>query len=141
MSAAATKTDKAPEKRNLTPLERLAWLADVPLFIDEERVTRFYDAAVRPEYERGKVTREIAEDSVKKVKAVLGIEGGVKAKLPAFLNFFVGAVEGEVKAKAGGEGAIEAGNSTGLKTELIAVNSPERKLEELGAFDPTGLLT
>jgi hypothetical protein len=123
-----------PEKRNLTALDRLSWLADVPLFIDEERVNRFFDAAVRPEFERGKVIREIGADSVTKVKAALGLEAGLKAKIPAFLSFFMGDVEGSAKINATGEGAKETSDKSALKTELATINSSERKLEELAVY-------
>jgi hypothetical protein len=132
--AAPNKQNPKLEKRDLKALERLTWLADVPHFIDEDRVRRFFDAVVRPEYEQGKTTREVGADSVKKVKAALGIDVGFKAKIPAFLSFFLGDVEGNAKGSAGAEGALETANKTAVKVEFSEINSAERKLEELAVY-------
>jgi hypothetical protein len=126
----------APEQeiRDVSRLERLAWLADVPHFIDEERVNRFFDAVVRPEYEQGKVVREVGEDTVRKIKGGLGIEGSIKAKVPAFLSFLLGDVEASAKASVSGEAARETAQKSALKTELLSINSAERKLEDLALY-------
>src|ERR1700676_4618281 len=78
-------------------LERLWWLADAPLFIDEQLVASFYDAVVRPEFElQGKTIGAINE---KTHSLLIGGGGEVTLGLPSFLSFLGGEAKAKVDAK------------------------------------------
>lgn len=49
------KKPKTAAARGELPRE-LLWLLDAPLFIDEKQVEAFYDAVLRPDYERTSLT-------------------------------------------------------------------------------------
>lgn len=51
----------------------LRWLADAPMFIDEDQVHRFYDAVVRPESKEGKTRLQLNEESLLNLSGKLGL--------------------------------------------------------------------
>jgi hypothetical protein len=107
-------------------LERLWWLADAPLFIDDQLVAGFYDAVVRPEFElQGKTIGEINE----KANSLL-VGGGGKAELglPSFLSFGP-----NVKVDAKLEHSRERSTQATKAYEWKAVKTAGRGLEELVA--------
>jgi hypothetical protein len=108
-------------------LTRLWWLADSPLFIDDQLVAGFYDAVVRPEFElQGKTIGEINE----KTKTLL-IGGGGEAELglPSFLSF----LGPKVKMKGKVEHTGQRSNQASERYDWRSVKTPGRNLEELVA--------
>jgi anti-sigma regulatory factor (Ser/Thr protein kinase) len=69
-NAAAPKTE--PDISKLP--EKLLWLWDAPMFIDEVQVGRFYDAVVRPDSTEGKTTITLSQQDTQKIAAKLGLE-------------------------------------------------------------------
>src|SRR5258706_10685444 len=63
--------------KNLSLPNQLVWLADAPLFIDEDQVARFYDAVVHPESTQGVTTLEVTREKADKIGAKLGVEASV----------------------------------------------------------------
>lgn len=51
----------------------LHWLADAPLFIDADQVSRFHDAVVRPERREAATTLEITQKVATKLSGELGL--------------------------------------------------------------------
>lgn len=106
-------------------LRRLWWLADSPLFIDDQLVAGFYDAVVRPEFElQGKTIGEINE----KTHSLL-IAGGAEAELglPSFLSFLGPRVTVDGKL----ERTTERSKQSSDEYEWRAVKTAGRSLEEL----------
>jgi hypothetical protein len=108
-------------------LKRLWWLADSPLFIDEQLVTGFYDAVVRPEFElQGKTIGEISERTR---SLLLGGTAEASLGLPSFLSVL------GPKAKVTGKlerNAIQSKKGS-EEFEWKTVSTPGRKLEDLVA--------
>jgi hypothetical protein len=69
-------------EQRLARLEKLSWLADVPLFIDETQVARFHDAVVRPDYQLTKVVENASEEKRKELEVSLAIDAKAKFSLP-----------------------------------------------------------
>jgi len=108
-------------------LQRLWWLGDAPLFIDEQLVASFYDAVVRPEFElHGKTIGRISEQTNS-----LLLRGGVGAELglPRFLSF----LKADAKVKAEAEASHERSAEEREDREWRRVHTAGRKLEELVA--------
>ena len=107
----------------------LEWLADAPLFADDEQITALYDAVVRPETETGKITislEKLRGESGKlhgKIQGEIGISSWIKKLLP-FLDAKVG-------GEAGGEASKEESEKRGQTIELRPVTSPYRQLIQL----------
>lgn len=111
------------------PLKRLWWLADAPLFLDEELVASFYDAIVRPEFElHGKTVGTINEATT-----TLLVGGSAEAELglPSFLTTILP----DAKVKGGGqiERTKADGSQTSSEYDWKIVQTAGRKLEELVA--------
>jgi hypothetical protein len=105
-------------------LERLWWLSDAPLFIDEKLVASFYDAVVRPEYElHGKTVGQISESTH---SLLVGAGGEGELGLPGFLSFL-----GKAKVKAETEYTGEKKKEKSDEVEYEAVHTAGRRLEEL----------
>jgi hypothetical protein len=108
-------------------LERLWWLADSPLFIDDQLVAGFYDAVVRPEFElQGKTIGEISE---KTRSLLIGGAGEAGLGLPSFLSFLGPNVNVEGRL----EHTRERSNQASKEYEWKAVKTAGRSLEELVA--------
>lgn len=108
-------------------LQRLWWLADAPLFIDEPLVNSFYDAVVRPEFElHGKTVGKISESTH---SLLIGGGGEGELGLPSFLSVFGLEGKGKLKAKADYTGERKKESSDDLEYE--AVHTAGRRLEEL----------
>lgn len=108
-------------------LERLWWLADAPLFIDEPLVNSFYDAVVRPEYElHGKTVGKISESTH---SLLVGGSGEGELGLPSFLSFL--GLEGKAKVEAKSEYTGEKRKEQSNELEYEAVHTVGRRLEEL----------
>lgn len=115
----------------LVALQRLWFLADTPLFVDNVLVSRLYDAVFRPEVELAArseaTTREVAAKVAGGAKASAEIE--VK---PPFLSLFgldVAKAKAGFDASVSGEGATRRA-STGTNS-YTAVKSAERYLEKV----------
>lgn len=102
------------------------WLADAPLFIDADRVERFYDAVVRPHALLGDSTVEFEELTVAKVMGELlaGVEGGT----PELVKFLAD-IKGRVEAKVGRE--KEKGESKRRTQVFHSIHTPQRQLLSL----------
>jgi len=118
---ADAKTSELPDK--------LVWLWDAPLFIDELQVGRFYDAVARPESKQGKTTITISKQDARKIAGKLGIEAGISVgALGELLTKFV-----KPEIKASGEGAVnsESQSAETRTIELHEISTPERQIVQL----------
>ncbi len=122
------------QTKRLERLEKLSWLADVPLFIDETQVARFHDAVVRPEYQLTKILENVSEEKLSELQGSLGVDTKGKFSLPAYLQLLGLKADAEVGAKAGGELKRSSGSKQSEARELATIVSPERQLEDLTAY-------
>ena len=115
----------------------LAWLADAPMFIDEDQVRAFYDAVVRPEGQHGKVTLSLERYRESKSELTGAVEGEVAiSKLLTTLLPFL-----DVKAKASAEGKLGFLRSKKevQSIELYPIDTPQRQLVQLTLHYATNL--
>jgi len=109
--------------------DQLAWLADAPLFIDGPQIEAFYDAVVRPEYEKKSITLSMSETDT----VTTAIEGGVEVEMSA--SKWVRTVFPflDANVKAGGKASREHGNAThkAETIELQPISNPHRQLVQL----------
>lgn len=93
--------------------EQLLWLLDAPLFIDESQVNAFYDAVLRPDYERASITlsNSITKDTT------IGGTATVGANIPWL-------------GKAEVEGSVDhsSGRESGRNSSYTAVSNAYRHL-------------
>lgn len=109
------------------PLKRLWWLADAPLFLDEELVTSFYDAIVRPQFElQGKVVGEISEATR---TLLTGGTGELELGLPSFLTTVLPEAKGRITGQI--ERTRQDRSEASEQYDLKPVRTAGRKLEEL----------
>ena len=114
-------------QHRLEALNHLWWLADAPLFIDDELVRRFFDAIVRPEYERGP---ETFRSSKRRYNAIKGqLEGKAKGtlKLPEWLE----PINVSAQLSAGVRADNRREDEQERSIQLIPIWTAERQLEEL----------
>ena len=105
--------------------QRLLWLLDAPLFVDERLVARLFDAVVRPAYEVQ--SRQIGHVSEDARKRLFGAEltGGYDLGL----SYLIGKLKLEGKGKAEHESSkIETSSSS--QTE-VPIDTAGRRLEEI----------
>lgn len=108
-------------------VDRLGWLLDAPLFIDEALVTRLFDAVVRPEYEvQSRVVGELNEEAHSRLTG-----GEVEGKYSIGLPFLTGKIDASAKLKHERERSAKTGHSTDVTEHRV--NTPGRRLEELAA--------
>ncbi len=107
----------------------LGWLADAPMFIDADQVSRFYDAVVAPESTPGPTTIEFSKESAKGIEGALKLQAGispgqiVKLLKPLF----------SIDVRGSGEGRGKASRKHG-ESRAITVNpisTPQRQLVQL----------
>lgn len=115
------------QERRLQRLERLFWLADAPLFIDERLVERFFDAVVRPKYEHVLSVEELEQETEDKLIGALGLEGKAGLKLPEWLK----PIKLETAAKGEITGEKTEFERTASTSQLKPIWNAERQLEEL----------
>lgn len=108
----------------------LRWLADAPLFIDEDQVHRFYDAVVRPESEQGTTHLELTEEKLLDLSGKLGL--GAEAKAPEVFGSLTHLFP-SLKFAAEGKAVAKYSNETteSLTLELHPIQSAERQLVQL----------
>lgn len=116
----------------LVALERLWFLADTPLFVDNVLVSRLYDAVFRPEVELASHSDAITHELAAKVAGGAKTSVEIQAKVPPLLSLFGIDV---ANAKAGLEGSL-SGEGTGRRAStgtanFVAVKSTERYLEKV----------
>ena len=108
----------------------IAWLADAPLFIDADHISRFYDAIVSPETETGETVIEITEDKINALKGKLALEASVTVGdlIGKFTNLLPG-----LDIKAAGEENIErqTNNTEKNRVTLHPIKTPQRQLVQL----------
>ncbi len=110
----------------------LLWLADAPLFIDADQVSRFYDAIARPQTKDGAATVEITDETVKELKGKLELEASVTTeKFAALLAPLLAFVKPSVKATGNVEGTKTSTAGNAVSFELVPVNTPQSQLEAL----------
>lgn len=114
-------------QHRLEALDRLWWLTDAPLFIDDELVRRFFDAIVRPEYERGPETFRSSEKRYKEIKGQLEGKAQGDLKLPEWLKPIDVSAQLSTKLRADKRREDEQERSI----QLIPIWTAERQLEEL----------
>ncbi len=104
--------------------ERLSWLLDAPLFIDDHLVDRLFDAVVRPTYEIR--TREVGTVTEDARRRLIGGEasGGAKIGIP-----FVGKADATLKLKIDRERTSRETESD--KVVVAPVVTSGRRLEEI----------
>src|SRR5687768_5144557 len=106
-----------PSQANPLP-STLGWLADAPLFIDADQVSRFYDAVVRPEGKTDKTILEVTSEKAGEIAAKLGLEvslapSDLMEKLTSLLPFLkvegkaLGEVQGDLSGRSGRTETIE----------------------------------
>jgi hypothetical protein len=122
------------ETRRLQQLEKLSWLADVPLFIDDTQVRRFHDAVVRPEFRLTKVVQDVSTEKLKEFKGALELAAKGKLSLPAYLQILGIKADGELGAKAEAELKRGLTSKESEAIELAKISSPERQLEDLTSY-------
>jgi hypothetical protein len=107
----------------------LGWLADAPLFIDDDQVSAFYDAVVRPEGQQGKVTisLESFEGQTTKLGGTAGVEASVSTWIKTLLPFLDVKAKGELTA--GREMATN--QKKGESVEFYPIDNPHRQLIQL----------
>ncbi|KRA84089.1 hypothetical protein [Altererythrobacter sp. Root672] len=105
--------------------QRLLWLLDAPLFVDEALVARLFDAVVRPDYEVQ--SRQVGHASEDTRRRLFGAEltGGYDLGL----SFLTGKLKLEAKGTAEHENAHKVTDSSSL-TE-VPVDTAGRRLEEI----------
>lgn len=121
-------------KQRLARLNKLSWLADVPLFIDETQVGRFHDAVLRPDYQLTKVLQNASSEKLKELKGSLGLDGKGKVSLPAYLQVF--GLNADVEATGKAEGGLTRSSKYGESEgrEYVTIISAERQLEDLTTY-------
>jgi hypothetical protein len=124
------------ETNRLRRLEKLSWLADAPLFIDDTQVGRFHDAVVRPEYQLTKVVQDLSREKLRELKGKIGLDTKGKLELPAYLQILGLKADVELGGKAEGELKRASASRESETIELAKILSPERQLE-----DPDNLLS
>lgn len=117
VTASNTQPDSRARRQQLP--EEILWLLDAPLFIDAVQVDAFYDAILKPDYERTSVALSRAIDSETTI--------GGKLTLGFALPWF---------AKAEAEGSAEAkrGSSKGTDVTLTPVSNAYRHLLALALY-------
>jgi hypothetical protein len=110
----------------------LLWLADAPLFIDSDQVSRFYDAIARPKTKGGTTTVEMTEETAKELSGKLGLEVGIETgKLAGLLLHALAFVKPSAKVTAEGEASKKTSEGSSVSYELIPVETPQSQLEAL----------
>lgn len=118
------------KEKKLPP--KLVWLADAPLFIDADQVSRFYDAVVRPNTVQDEVKLTLTQQTVKELEGKLGLEASLT---PGELALALSKVFAFIKPefKASGEAALTRSHTDEHTVEvtLKEISTPQRQLEQL----------
>jgi len=109
--------------------QQMRWLADSPLFIDAEQVSRFYDAVVQPAFLEGKTTIEVSRENAASVSGKVAVSAEVEpnkifqaiATVFPFINF---KVKGEVDVETG----TNFTSTSGTIVERHPIVTPQRQL-------------
>lgn len=105
--------------------QRLLWLLDAPLFVDEALVARLFDAVVRPDYEVQ--SRQVGHASEETRRRLFG--GEVTGGYDLGLSFLTGKLKVEAKGKAEHETSNKENES--LSQTEVPVDTAGRRLEEI----------
>lgn len=108
----------------------LMWIKDVPLFIDEANLARFYDAVIRPTF-RESGPREITVSKEQKQELEGKLKAGGSLHIPSWLSAIFSAGI-DVSAEGTGSRASTDGETSVIKLE--AISTSERQLEQLTVF-------
>lgn len=108
-------------------VNRLKWLLDAPLFLDEALLTRMFDAIVRPEYEvQSRVVGEVSEETQNRLTS-----GEMEAGYGIGVPYLTGKIDAKVKLAHERERGSKSGHSSDVTEHRV--NTPGRLLEELAA--------
>lgn len=119
-------TDRQRDAAQLA-VNRLKWLLDAPLFLDEALLTRLFDAVVRPEYEvQSRVVGEVSEETQNRLTG-----GEVDARYEIGVPFLTGKIEAGAKLTHERERGSTSGHSSDVTEHRVT--TPGRRLEELAA--------
>jgi hypothetical protein len=110
-------------------VSKLGWLADAPLFIDNEQVTAFYDAVVRPEAEQKTITLSLK--SLESQKTTLGGSVTATVSVAKWLTTIFPFLDARVEGKAEVSSEAQHGTEETRVIELQSINSPQRQLVQL----------
>lgn len=110
------------EKR-LENLNKLWFVVDIPLFIDNQSVEKLYDALSRPEFTP--VSKTTSETAQKTTEEATEIGGGISAGLPPFLK-------AKMNIKLAGKDSEQDTSSTTVTQE--ANRTPEMQFEKILGF-------
>jgi hypothetical protein len=119
-------TEKQVSPRELT---KLGWLADAPLFIDTEHVAAFYDAVVRPEAERKKITLSLK--SMESEKTTTSGELTTEVSIAKWITTIFPFLDAKIGGKVAAASEAEHGTESAREIELQPINSPQRQLVQL----------
>lgn len=120
--------DVQPITENIIPAH-IGWLADAPFFIDEQQISSFYDAVVRPDGEQGDTQLEFTAKKAEQVKRTMNAKGGMSLGLGWIFSGIGPTVSGEVR---GGKENINTGTETNsAKVTLKPIKTPQRQLVHL----------
>jgi len=110
----------------------IGWLADAPLFIDEEQVSSFYDAVVRPDAEAGDTKLEFTEDKAREVTDIMNAKGGLSLGLGWIFSGLTG-IDPKASVEVGGEhrGVRKGGEKKSTTITLKPIKTPQRQLVHL----------
>ncbi len=127
-------------KENDNLLEKLIWIADAPMFIDDVLLGQFYDAIVMPhaKVEDGIIV-EFSEQDIKNIQNFFSGQVGGKfdpGKLLASFSSLTGLPSIEMNAELKGERTTELSTTRDSKHsyKVSLIESPQRQLVQLIAF-------
>jgi hypothetical protein len=108
----------------------LVWLADAPLFIDADHVSRFYDAVVRPESRQGTVDLAISEETQDAIRGKLNLEGSLTTteKLATLLTPIFAFLKPTIRTEATGDVERQRTSSESSSVQLLPISTPQRDL-------------
>jgi len=104
----------------------LTWLADAPLFIDEDQVARFYDAVVSPPNKEGPRTYEVTKEEAEELKKSVNAKVSTGLATAIFGNLLPSGELGGGLEKTGRRGRQQTETVT-----LEPIASPQRELVQL----------
>ena len=120
-------TSETPDVRK--SFEAMPWLADAPMFIDEQQVGAFYDAVVQPEGRQGRIVLDLEkyEDQKVEFKGAGRAEVSTSQLIKLLFPFL------DAKVEVSGEAAHGStkGKKEGKTIEIHPIETPQRRLVQL----------
>ncbi len=107
------------------------WLADAPLFIDEDQIGRFYDAVVRPPYEQGPYKVTVTKEKAEEIRRTYNLSGSLTQSLLGEINPFFAGLKPKVGASFQKQRAESTSEQDAEELTLNPIDTPQRQLEQL----------